>query len=59
MGRLYIDNTKYDNDGNNDTYNDTNDDSNDIDTNCDAYKVWWHTPFSLADLGGMPSACLP
>ena len=39
MGRLYIDNTKYDNDGNNDTYNDTSDDSNNINTNCDAYKI--------------------
>ena len=55
MGRLYIDNTKYDNDGNNGAYNDTDDDSNDISTYCDAYKVWWHTPFSLVDLGGMPS----
>ena len=59
MGRLYINNTKYDNGGNSDTYNDTDDDNNDINTNCDAYKVLWHTPFSLEDLGGMPSACPP
>ena len=59
MGRLYIDNTKYENDGNSDTYSDTNDDSNNIDTNCDAYKVWWHIPFSLVDLGGMPSTHPP
>ena len=57
MGWLYIDNTKNDNDGKDDTYNDTDDDSNDINTNCDAYKVWWHKPFSLVDLGGMPSTC--